>query len=143
MARGATFAGVELHTEGFVRYRGEQQDVASCHATVDTAGSVRDRATLTRVLGGAVVAGPVGAIVGGLLRKRVDERQVLLVVAGDRYDWVVEVPARLLGEAHRFAGRLNRTAALAAAEAAAAQVVPGPAPEPYRRRTGVYRAGLT
>lgn len=101
-------------------------------------GQVRDRATLTRVAGGALVAGPVGAVVGALLRKRVDERQAWLVVTGDQYDWVVEVRPTQLGQAREFAAAIN------AAARAAQEEQPGlvETAQPYRRAVGVYRPGL-
>lgn len=110
MGRSVTFAGVELHPDGSVRYQGEWQDTASCHAEVDTAGQVRDRATLTRIAGGALVAGPVGAVVGGLLRKRVDERETWLLITGSKADWVVPVRGPQTGAARQFATALNNAA---------------------------------
>ena len=139
MARSLVFAGVELHPDGSVRHRGEWQDTSACHAEVQTAGQVRDRATLTRVAGGALVAGPVGAIVGGLLRKRVDEQQGWLLITGDRHDWVVQLRPDQLGDAQQFAITVNNAAReqqQKEAEAAA------PAVQPYRRNRGVYRPGL-
>lgn len=110
MARNVSFAGVELHPDGSVHYRGEWQDTSACYATVDTAGQIRGRATLTRVSAGAVIAGPVGAVVGALFRKRVDERECWLVIAGDRFDWVVPVRPNLQGQARQFAAQLNTQA---------------------------------
>lgn len=108
--RGVMFAGVIVHSDGSTRYKGEWQDTSACHATVDSAGSVRDRATVTRMAGGALVAGPVGAVLGALFRKRVDEREVYLIVTGDRYDWVVPVRPAESALAHRFAAELNTRA---------------------------------
>jgi hypothetical protein len=110
VARSVSFAGVELHPDGSVRYAGEWQDTSACFATVDTVGQIRGRATLTRVSAGALIAGPVGAVVGALFRKRMDERECWLVVAGDRYDWVVPVRPHLQGQARQFAAALNTQA---------------------------------
>lgn len=111
MARSTTFAGVELHPDGSLRYRGDWQSTSTCHATVDTVGAIRDRATVTRVVAGAVLAGPVGAVVGGLLRKRVDDRQVWLTITGGEQDWVVEVALGSQKQAQTFAAAVNAAAA--------------------------------
>lgn len=100
--------GVELG-DGTLSYSGRTQPLAGCHAYVDTVGAVRDRATLTRVVGGAVVAGPVGAIVGGLLRKRVDEREFYLFITGEQ-DWVIPIRQSLAAQARSFAAGLNTAA---------------------------------
>lgn len=107
MARSLTFGGVEIHPDGSVRYGGEWQNASSCTAYVETAGQLRERSTLTRVGAGAVIAGPVGAVLGALFRKKVDEREVYLMVEGDKSAWLVKVhPSRSM-EARRFAVALN------------------------------------
>lgn len=136
---GAVFAGVRLDPSGTVTFQGVEQSVTGCHAVVDSVGAIRDRATLTRVVGGAVVAGPLGAVIGGLLRKRVDERQVFLLISGPRLDWVVPVKTWQVGEAQRFAAVLNTAAKL---PPTLTEVVPDPQVQPYRRRSGVYQPGM-
>lgn len=139
MARSVTFAGVELHPDGSVRYRGEWQNTRSCHAEVESVGQIRSRATVTRIVGGAIVAGPVGAIVGGLLRKRVDDREVYLLVTGDTADWLVPVSSQRGKEARFFAAALNR----AAREAADREFTPAvELPVSTGPKRGVYRPGL-
>lgn len=138
MSRSFTFAGLELHPDGSVRYGGEWQNTSSCHAMVETAGTIRDRATLTRVVGGALVAGAVGAIVGGMFRKRVDDTQTWLIITGEK-DWAVPVPRSLAGMARQFAAVLNNEAR-ALLEAETTPAVPAPVPSTPRR--GVYQPGL-
>lgn len=132
-----TFAGVELHPDGSLRYRGDWQNTSACHATVDTAGNLRDRATVTRVVAGAVVAGPVGAILGGLFRKRVDDTQTWLVITGEK-DWVVPVARSLAGMARQFAARVNNEAR----ERAVLETPTAPPVQPSKPKPGVYRPGL-
>jgi hypothetical protein len=138
--------GVEVSTDGTLTWRGQSQQLASCHAYVDTIGQIRDRATLTRVVGGALVAGPVGAVVGGLLRKRVDERECYLLITGEK-DWAIEVQPSLAPRARTFAAWLNTQAreraelerrfAVAAAEGEQEKA------RMDRRRVGVYRSTAT
>lgn len=136
MARSERFAGVEIHPDGSLRYGGEWQDTATCHAEVETAGQVRDRATLTRVVGGALVAGPVGAVVGGLFRKRVDDREVWLVVTGDKHDWVVPVRSAQLKQARLFVAEVNSAARSWAERVTHVERVPS------RPRSNVYQPGM-
>jgi hypothetical protein len=131
---------------GTVSYSGRCQGLAGVHAYVDTVGQVRDRAMLTRVVGGAVAAGPVGAVVGALLRKRTDERECLLFITGEQ-DWVIPIRPSLAPRARSFAAWLNTQAseragfeqrfavAAAAGEAERERRATGPRP-------GVYRHGL-
>jgi hypothetical protein len=98
--------GVEIHNDGTISYLGQTQQFAEVYACVDTAGQVRDRATLTRVAGGALAAGSVGAVNGGLLRKRVDERECYLLVTGSQ-DWVVPVKPSMAPMARTFAASVD------------------------------------
>lgn len=108
--RSVTFAGVELHPDGSVRYGGEWQDTSSCRAYVETGGELDRRSTLTRVGVGTLVAGPVGAIVGGMFRKRLDHRELHLLIDGDRMSWLVPVHPSCGPQARRFANVLNNQA---------------------------------
>lgn len=110
MSKSVTFAGVNLHPDGSIRYRGEWQNTSSCRASVESVGEIRQRWTLHRVGAGAVVAGPLGAVVGALLRKKVDDRELYLSIDGDSADWLIEVDPRRAAEARRFASTVNNAA---------------------------------
>jgi hypothetical protein len=79
--------------------------LAGARAWVDQSGGETSRVTGTRVLTGAVVAGPAGAIVGGLARKRKDNRQLFLHVQGDGYRLVEEIKLARSGPGTESANR--------------------------------------
>lgn len=110
MSRRLVFAGIELHPDGSVRCGDEWQNTSSCRAYVETGGQISRRPTLTRVGAGALVAGPVGAILGGMFSKKVDQRELYLMIDGDKASWLVPVHPRRSGEARQFANAVNSSA---------------------------------
>lgn len=110
MARSVSFAGVEIHPDGSVRHGGEWQSTSSVRASVETVGQIRERSTLTRVGAGATLGGPIGAVLGALLRKKVDDREVYLAIDGDQYGWMVQVRPAQSGAARQFAAAVNNAA---------------------------------
>lgn len=103
----AKFAGVKVRTDGTIHYRGEVRPLPGTAATVQTAGQLRERTTATRVAAGAILAGPLGAVLGGLFRKKIDDRTLFLTIEGDGYAWVVEVDIKEERQARQFAAALN------------------------------------
>ncbi|RTL65897.1 MAG: hypothetical protein EKK42_20340 [Pseudonocardiaceae bacterium] len=100
------FERIELRPTGEL-YRGDEwQPVAGTAATVTTIGEVRQRSTLTRVVAGGLVAGPLGVIGGALLRKSTDDREHYLFITGS-IDWTVPVKQYQLKDAQRFALLVN------------------------------------
>ncbi len=83
---------------------------------MDTAGAlthgVRSRRTLTRIAAGGVVAGPVGALAGAMLKKqtnvKVDSRELYLLIDGP--DWAVlqRCNPRSATAVRRFAQAINQ-----------------------------------
>lgn len=70
------------------------------------------RTTVTRVVGGASVAGPAGAIVGAVAKKRVGPRRnVRLVISGPGFEWDEEISPVQEGRAREFVAEVNARAA--------------------------------
>ncbi|WP_032384701.1 hypothetical protein [Rhodococcoides fascians] len=99
------FSEFEL-TDSHLTYKRDRRSVSGAKATVEAGASARTRMTATRVLGGAAVLGPLGAIIGGLAKK--DESKVFLIVEmRDGTVYTEEVHGRKESEARKFAGMVN------------------------------------
>jgi hypothetical protein len=87
---------------------------AGTSAQVDTSGQLIEqrRSTATRAAAGAVVAGPVGAIVGLGAKKKetTDTRRVYLAVDADEWSELFVFGATLESSARRLAQEINRVA---------------------------------
>lgn len=102
------FEGYSL-INGKVRKGLKSWDVAGAHAQVDNGASNR-RMTLTRVGAGAVVLGPVGAILGGMSKK--DRSRVYVLVefaAGEAISF--DLPTKDEKKAREFAQKVNGASA--------------------------------
>lgn len=110
-ARIAELAGVNVFADRIVRLNtwplpgGEVQPVAGVEASVDLSGGVSGRATLTRT----AIPGAHG------WQKKVDTRETWLVVDGPDFQWTVQVPQILSGQARGFAATVTTTGRRAAA----------------------------
>lgn len=104
-----TFNGVTVQWDGSITFGDEWQNTSRVHAEVETTGEVLERSTVTRVVAGAVIAGPVGLLLGGLLRKRTDLRDRVLLITGE-HDWVVPVAQHQVKQAHEFTRLINAQA---------------------------------
>lgn len=74
-------------------------------------GADRSRPTLTRIGAGAIIAGPAGAIVGGLFKKDTSKCYVTVVFA-DGDTAIIEGPSKDEKKMRQFAADVNRIAAL-------------------------------
>lgn len=84
--------------------------VAGASCELEQGATVGPRTTATRVVAGAVVAGPVGAIVGGMLRK--DRNKVYVVVTlADGSQVLIDGPAKDERDAREFVAKLNAAGA--------------------------------
>lgn len=93
-------------TATHLSYKSERRSVSGAKATVEAGASARSRMTATRVIGGAAILGPLGAILGGLAKK--DESKVFLIVEmRDGTVYTEEVRGRKEAEARKFAGMVN------------------------------------
>lgn len=101
-----SFNGVTLQRD-VIRYKRERFPTAGVAASVETAGGIDRRLSGTRTVGGALVLGPLGAVLGGLAKKKVDSRQAFLLVEGPGFAWAVEVDQGDLVKAHKFAAKVT------------------------------------
>lgn len=80
--------------------------VAGAVAEFESGATVGGRTTLTRVAAGAIVAGPVGAIVGGLFRK--DRNKIYVTTTfPDGKVVILEGPAKDESKLREFARKVN------------------------------------
>jgi hypothetical protein len=80
-----------------------------CGISVDlhSGSTATSRMTATRVATGAALAGPVGALLGGMARKR-SGGEALLTVAGPDLLWSVKVEPEKMTNALRFVAKANQ-----------------------------------
>lgn len=113
----AQFAAYGAHSlsKGVYKYIPEgkikpiKKSVIGAHVEVESGADQSGRTTLTRVLGGAVIAGPVGAVVGGMFKK--DETKVYATVTfADGEVAIIEAPAKDERELREFTERVNAAA---------------------------------
>lgn len=104
------FAGVYV-LNGKVSYTGDDRKLLTkplggAVAEFETGADAGSRTTLTRVAAGAIVAGPVGAIVGGMFKK--DRNKVYVSITFPDGDvMVVDAPAKDDAKAREFARKIN------------------------------------
>jgi hypothetical protein len=79
-------------------------------AAVETAGSLSTRPTFTRTGAGLLIAGPIGGLLGFASRKKVDKRELYLVVEGADWAELVELKPKQGEKARRFAQQINLAA---------------------------------
>lgn len=83
---------------------------ASVQARVESGGSIDRRTTATRVAAGALLTGGVGAIVGAIAKKRIDLRELYLVVEADEWAELVELKPKQGAQARELAQKINLAA---------------------------------
>lgn len=96
-----------LHTvdDGWLSVPGLSRSVAGAVAEFES-GADQKRTTLTRVAAGAIVAGPAGAIVGGLFRK--DQSRVYVTISFPDGDVaVIDGPTKDERQLREFARVVN------------------------------------
>lgn len=101
-----------LYDDKIVTPSGSHPLTPSVEATVDSAGNLmqKSRSTLTRMGAGAVIAGPVGLLLGAAVKKNraVDARELFLMVQGE--DWADTTncdPAKEGAKVRAFAQAVN------------------------------------
>lgn len=73
-------------------------------------GEPSERSTLARVTAGALIAGPVGAIVGGMFKKDKSRVYVVLAITDGRVI-VIDAPTKDALKARSFVAKVNTAAA--------------------------------
>lgn len=89
--------------------KGERLPIGGAQAAVED-GADTKTTTLTRVGAGALIAGPVGALVGGLIKKDKSRAYVTIEFADGRAV-VIDVPRKDAGKARAFAAKVNEAGA--------------------------------
>lgn len=91
-----------------VTYKGDEYDLKGARALVDS-GQLGKRMTATRVIGGGVIFGPVGALIGGMAKKSTGDAFLNIELADGRL--IIEpVKKKQIKEANKFAQKINDTA---------------------------------
>lgn len=91
------------------KFRSITKPVKGATATFES-GADHARPTLTRIGAGAIIAGPAGAIVGGLFKKNRSKCYVTVIFA-DGDTSIIEAPAKHEHKLRQFAADVNRLAA--------------------------------
>lgn len=105
----AIYAGHIVDYKGYRYGLGIKRDIAGAKAEFES-GADRTRPTLTRIGAGALLAGPVGAIAGGMFKK--DRTKVYVtIVFPDGATVIVDGPAKDEKKLRQFAGSVNSISA--------------------------------
>lgn len=99
----------ELRCPPGMNFRTERIPIKDVHAEYES-GEATERSTLTRVAAGALIAGPIGAIVGGMFKKDKSLVYVILTLTDGRVI-VIDAPKKDSTAAHQFVGKVNTAAA--------------------------------
>ena len=89
---------------------GKKYPVAGAQAVFEN-GVQQSRATLTRIGAGAILFGPAGAVVGGLLKKDKSKCYVVITLA-DGNQLIAEGPAKEQKQAMEFAAKITTEGAI-------------------------------
>ena len=93
-----------------IRYLFKSFPVAGAQAELDVVDAPAPQATLGRIAAGAVIAGPVGAIVGGLLKKDRSKGFVAITLADGKM-LLGEFPSARVSDARKLIALINEASA--------------------------------
>jgi len=102
----ADFGGYKLR-DGVLKGGGKSVSVQGAEAEA-TQGAPSQRSTFTRMGAGALIAGPIGFVVGAVARKNTSKCYVTIAVPDGVV--VIESKAKEFPDAVRFADAVNRSA---------------------------------
>lgn len=91
------------------RFKSVTKPVAGATAEFES-GADKSRPTLTRIGAGTILAGPVGALAGGMFRKNTSKCYVTVVFADGDYV-IVEGPVKDEAKMRKFAADVTRIGA--------------------------------
>ncbi|GAA1323181.1 DUF4429 domain-containing protein [Leucobacter albus] len=106
---GVVYAGHIVDYKGYRHGLGLKRPIEGATAEFES-GADRSRPTLTRIGGGALLAGPVGAIAGGMFKKDKTKGYVTIVFP-DGATVIVEGPAKDEKKMREFASAVTRIGA--------------------------------
>lgn len=106
----ANYAGHMVDQHGYKYGLGVKRDVAGASAEYES-GADRSRPTLTRIGAGALLAGPVGAIAGGMFKKDKTKGYVTIIFR-DGATVIIDGPAKDEKKMREFASAVNLIADL-------------------------------
>lgn len=104
----AKFEGHEIR-DGEYRHKGTRVPIAGATAEYES-GATAKRITGTRVITGTVLAGPVGAVVGGALRKN-KTKCYITITFNDGNAAIIEAPIKEESRARQFTAAVNAASA--------------------------------
>lgn len=107
-ATGAVYAGHIVDYKGYRYGLGIKRPIAGAGAHFES-GADRSRPTLTRIGAGALLAGPVGAIAGGMFKKDKSKAYVTIVFP-DGASVIIDGPVKDEKKMRRFAQQVNQIA---------------------------------
>jgi hypothetical protein len=109
-AAEAQARGVPVEIDGdHLVYRGQREPLAGVRATVSAAGSVRSRPTATRFVAFSVMPGVPG-LAALVAQKKIDDRELFLVIDGPDWQWAVKADPKRAASVHAFAAQINTAA---------------------------------
>lgn len=97
-------------TNDKIRYNLKTYPVAGAVAEIDTVDAPAPQATIGRIAAGAVIAGPVGAIVGGMLKKDRSKGYITITLEDGKVI-VSDFPSVKLSVARNLVSLINEASA--------------------------------
>ena len=96
------FAGITF-TDTEIQLGDDVRPLAGVTVAVEASGSINRRVTATRLV--------AGGIVGGLLfRKKQDDRDIVMLVDGPEFQWLIPIHPKGIAAARAYAARVNTAA---------------------------------
>lgn len=103
----AVVAGTMMLLDGVVYYGGHAIPAAGATASVESGVQATEKVTAGRVIGGAILAGPAGAIIGAAAKKRTEGQLFITVSGAEGKALMATVPASEAGAATALVNAIN------------------------------------